>query len=68
MDMDRLILKLFPIHFPGDANCSAFLAIVITQVHGLRRSCTPYAGLIVEEEENDKSKRITKGSGLKPGS
>ena len=25
-------------------------------------------GLIVEEEENDKSKRITKGSGLKPGS
>ena len=28
----------------------------------------PYAGLIVEDEENDKSKRITKGSGLKPGS
>ena len=59
-------MKLFSIHFSGDANCSAFLAIVITQVHGLRRSCTPYAGLIVEDEENDKSKRITKGSGLKP--
>ena len=28
----------------------------------------PYAGLIVEDEENDKSKRITKGGGLKPGS
>ena len=24
--------------------------------------------VIVEDEENDKSKRITKGSGLKPGS
>ena len=27
----------------------------------------PYAGLIVEDKENYKSKRITKGSGLKLG-